>query len=219
MSPNVDLPAHLHPFPRAEDVFSRDVDLHRKHLIPLVSIDASFIDPTWSGKLHVVSPKESYDGMVGEYCSEFHTETCKSDVLGFRVSADGKYEFLADFRYFLVERGAKADSPRYLSGLLDDIIEHYDNVESEFAKTRAHFKATGYLNPNPEKQPDRKDAWISITNDFRSYNAEQLKTLAGNALRSVARTTGYSYYSSGPSRLNLYFEPVSRIAIVQLDHD
>ena len=216
---NFDLPPYLHPFPTAEDVFSRDVDLHRKHLIPLISIDASFVDPSWSGRLHVVAPKESFDGMVGEYCREFHTETCKDDVLGFRVSPDGKYEFLADFRYFLVERGIRPDSPRFLPGLLDDIIENYENVEKSFSKTRAHFEATGCLNPNPGRQPDRKDAWIAITNEFRPYNAENLKQIAGNELRLVARTTGYSYYDGGPSRLHLYFEPISRIAIIQLDHD
>ena len=214
-----EIPPHLHPFPDAEDVFSRDVDLHRKHLIPLISIDASFVDPSWSGRLHMVAPKEAYDGMVGEYCREFHSETCTDDVLGFRVSKDGKYEFLADFRYFLVERGIKSDSPGFLPGLLDGIVEHYENVEKEFSKTRAHFKSTGHLNPNPDRQPDRKDAWIAISKEFTPCNAEKLNHLAGNQLRLVARATGYSYYWGAPSRLHLYFEPVSRIAIIQLDHD
>ena len=210
---------HLHPFPDPENVFSRDVELHRKHLIPLISIDASLIDSSWSGQLHFVPPKESFDGLVGEHCPEFHTETCSYDVLGFRVDEDGKYEFLADFRYFLVERGVTPDSPRYLPGFLEELVEHYETAEENFSKTRAHFASTGNLNPNPSRQPDRSDPWGTVSKELKAYNAEKLQNIGGNELQYVCRVTAYSYYDGGPSRLHLYFEPVARIAVIQLDHD
>jgi len=49
--------------------------------------------------------------------------------LDFRLDKDGKYELLADFHYFLVERGVTPGSPSYLPGLLEEIVEHYENVD------------------------------------------------------------------------------------------
>ena len=215
-----ELADYLYPFPEPNDVFAVNVEQHRRHLVPLISLDAAQIDSSWTGRLHIVSPKESYDGMVGDYCPEFHTDWCKSDVLAFEVGDDGRYTFQANFRYFLTERGVLAESPAYLPSLLEGVREHYEHVEVEFAKTREFYLEHGVLNPNSSRQPDRKDDWISISSDFSALNVDNLEQDFGNdELRYVASVTGYSYYHGGPSCLHLYFEPIARIAVIQLDHD
>ena len=210
---------HIYPFPDASEVFSADISRHRKHLLPLLSIDASLVNGAWSGRLHMVSPKESFDGMVGEHCPEFHTELCTNDLLAFKVDDDGRYAFMTDFQYFLTERGVKDNSPAYLAGLLEEVSEYYENVEVEFKKTRENFKNSGYLNPNSSRQSDRKDAWLMIGDEPSFYNNAAPVLKNGKKLYFVCQTNGFSYYSGGPSSLKLYFEPTEKIAVVQLDHD
>lgn len=210
---------YLYPFPEPTDVFSSNVDIHRRHLLPLISFDAAHVDSTWQGKLHIVSPKESFDGMVGEYCEEYHNKWCGNDILAFKVEDDGKYSFLTDFRYFVTERGIVPDAPSYLSGFIGDVSEHYDEVEREFAKTKQFYMNRGVLNPNSSRQPDRNDSWLKFPEEPTFYNNRIPVLENAKQLRFVAQATGYSYYGGGPTSLLLYYDHVERIAVIQLDHD
>lgn len=219
---------HIHPFPDPDNVFASNVELHRKHLVPLVSIDATHFDTSWTGKLHFVYPKENYDGlvgeycyngMVGEYCPEFNNEWCKEDLLAFKVDDNGKYSFLADFRYFLTERGALDDSPGYIPALIEDLTEQYDDVEAELVRTRNFYNTNGYLNAQPSPRPRRKTPWFS-TSGSPSFNNKEIPVLPnGREPHFVAQTSAHNYLYTCFASLILYFEPVDRIAIIQLDDD
>src|SRR5262245_53501863 len=101
---------YMRPFPAPETVFAGDIARHQRHFLPLMSLDASAIEPSWKGPLHIVSVKETADGAVGEHCREFHNALCLDNQVAFSVDSDGKYTFLGDFRFFLVERGQKPGS-------------------------------------------------------------------------------------------------------------
>lgn len=58
------------PFPEPGDVFAgNDADIARaaEHLLPLLTIDLEAYDPEFAGlKVHMLSPIEPYEGLVGE---------------------------------------------------------------------------------------------------------------------------------------------------------
>jgi hypothetical protein len=211
------LQSYMRPFPESELVFASDIELHRRHFLPLMSLDASAINPAFSGLLHVVSVKETYDGAVGEHCREFHTDLCKDNQVAFGVDKDGRYTFLGDFRFFAVERGHKPGSTNYVhsQSFVDEIIEHYEQMETSFEAVRAFYWNTGRLNPNSDRQPDRKDRWLHSTQFYNNYPAPILPN--GRALQFVTRASGWSYCAHGADSVSLYFDPVDRIAVVRFD--
>jgi hypothetical protein len=206
---------HMHPFPEIDAVFVGDLRQYQRHFLPLISLNASAIDLSWTGALHIVSPKETYDGAVGEHCSEYHTNLCRNNQIAFKVDADSRYTFLADFRFFFIERGAKQGT--YASqAFLDEFLEHYENVQASFDQTKEFYQRTGYLNRNGQRQPDRKDRWLETDKLHHSptVHVPDLHLPNGNRFRFVARCTGHSYFESGADSISLYFDPIDRIAII-----
>lgn len=207
----IELQPFMHPFPDAKEVFSDNLELHQKHFLPLITIDASAINPAWPERLHVVSVKETYDGGVGEHCSAFHNDFCTDNVVSFRVDENGRYSFLADFRFFIVECDPYPDTTCSISA--EEFVEHYKTTEDSFAETKASYRKTGFLNPNPKDQPDRKDVWLQMENDA-PFGREILPiSLDGRELHFVAEATGWSYCESGPDSVFLYYDPVDRIVV------
>jgi hypothetical protein len=92
----------LRPFPDASEVFNEPIAQYAKHLHPLISIDLSVIDSSWSGWIHVVSPIEPYNGCVGEYTTSFHNDYLRENWIAFCLE-NGRYSLLGDIRYFLLE--------------------------------------------------------------------------------------------------------------------
>lgn len=89
----------IKPFPDYEDVFNKEIEEHKKHFLPLCSINLKFLYPEWDEWIHIVSVKEIYDGSVGETTRSSHTNFTKEDMIGFDV-ADGKYAFEGNWDYF-----------------------------------------------------------------------------------------------------------------------
>lgn len=100
----------IRPFPDVADVFAEPVEKYARHFLPLVSIDLALLDDAWSGPIHLVTPCEPYEGQVGEWGGEaFGNALLKPDWLAFKLSEDGKYELLGDWRYFMLEQADRAD--------------------------------------------------------------------------------------------------------------
>jgi hypothetical protein len=57
----------LKPFPDPRTVFADPVARYERRLNALVSIDLSTLSQDLSGWIHLVSPIEPYDGLVGQY--------------------------------------------------------------------------------------------------------------------------------------------------------
>jgi hypothetical protein len=102
----------LKPFPNVSDVFDEPVALHGRHLHPLVSVDLSVINSSWSGWIHLVSPIEPYSGCVGEYTTPFHNEYLQENWIAFRLK-NNRYSLLGDFRYFLLENPHNEEIEKY----------------------------------------------------------------------------------------------------------
>ena len=94
----------IRPFPDVVDVFAEPVDKHARHFLPLVTIDLALLDESWNGPIHLIAPCEPYDGRVGEWGGEeFGNALLQPDWLAFKLSDQGKYQLLGDWRYFMLE--------------------------------------------------------------------------------------------------------------------
>ena len=77
------LPAGAVAYPDAQEVFVADQQELAEHLLPLLSIDANLINPGWSGRLHLLSPIEPDEGLVGELTADcgFGSELLKLSLI------------------------------------------------------------------------------------------------------------------------------------------
>ena len=78
----------IKPFPSYEEVFYDNLEQHKKHFLPICSINLQCINPKWDEWLHIVSAKEIHEGCVGDFTQPFHTSFTKEDTLGFDVIWD-----------------------------------------------------------------------------------------------------------------------------------
>lgn len=134
----------LRPFPDAAEVFAADQQHLARHLHPLVSIDLAAVDPHGSGWLHLLSPLEPCDGLVGQYSQVEDGELLKPNWIGFQVEADGRYRLLGDARYFLLESSAE-QTPAALALSRRDLEKHYAEQEAAYAASRDYYRRNGKL--------------------------------------------------------------------------
>ena len=212
------------PFPDVEDVFDGDIDAHARHLQPLLSVDLDAIDPGWSGKIHFVTPKEPYSGLVGEHTAKFHEYYTRENWIAFRVSGD-RYTFMGDFRYFFLEDGED-----------EEMEEHYHRVEKSLGKTRSFFEKHNILNPwgqtdNPCEWFEEMGGkpgygnWSDITDfpvEMEEGNDEDGDyvwplTEDGRRFAYIGCVAGYAYRQGGANGILLFYDPVEKIALITFD--
>lgn len=128
----------LHPFPDPASVFADPVDKHAQHLHPLCSIDLSAVDAAWQGRIHMLSPIEPCDGLIGQSTTAYHGEFQRPNWLAFQLR-DGRYTLLGDWRYF--ELNAPELTPAFRAEL---DIRHADS-HAAFAQVQAHYAEHGQL--------------------------------------------------------------------------
>jgi hypothetical protein len=81
----------MKPFPSYEDVFGEPIALHKKHLLPLLSVDASVVYPDLDFWIHFVTPIEPLlEGNVGDWTGEYEDFYNNVGRIAFRF-CDGKY--------------------------------------------------------------------------------------------------------------------------------
>ena len=125
----------IKPFPSYEEVFYDQLEQHKKHFLPICSINLKCIDPEWDEWLHIVSAKEIHEGCVGELTQQFHTNFSKEDMLGFDV-IDGKYKFEADWRYFDIEQEPS-----------DQLEEAYVQNEKDYEIRKEYYERNQKIYP------------------------------------------------------------------------
>jgi hypothetical protein len=114
----------IRPFPEFEKVFGEPVELHRKHLLPLVSVNAKVINADWDFWLHFVTPIEPLlEGNIGDLTGDYHDFYNRCGQIAFRIN-NGRYTFAGDFRFFAYESGA--NSLHWRSG---EVTLHRTEVE------------------------------------------------------------------------------------------
>jgi hypothetical protein len=124
---------YLKVFPEIEEVFEKDVEIYKKWVLPLCSIDLSIINSLWSDKIYAIyfnndpyNPDPAMLASFNEYNNEY--------MISFKL-VDGKYELNTSFDYFRLTE--------------DWTHWHKQGMESyQIAKKR--FKEKGFLNPYEE---------------------------------------------------------------------
>lgn len=137
----------LRIYPPDEQVFAAPVARHRQHLMPLVSVDLSAVNPGWQGWLHVVNPYEPHDGMVGDLTGEYHHGYAQRNWLAFRVDEHNRYHWLGDWRYFLLECDLNACDGElaWRRDFQQELARHYEKTEQVYQARKAQFLANACL--------------------------------------------------------------------------
>ncbi|MED4455539.1 siderophore biosynthesis protein [Metabacillus fastidiosus] len=125
----------IKPFPSYEEVFYDEIEKHKKHFLPICSVNLKYICPEQDEWLHIVSVKEIFEGCIGEDTGPFHTAFTKEDMIGFDV-IDGKYQFEADWNYFALEQSSE-----------NDLEEAYLLNEKDYNIRKEFFLRNNYIFP------------------------------------------------------------------------
>src|SRR6218665_2269010 len=144
-------------FPEIEDVFEKDLEVYRKWVLPLCSIELRLINPEWTGKIFAVyfnnDPYNRDPAMLASF-NQYNNDY----TMSFKI-VNGKYELSTSLDYFL---------------LSDDWVEYYEDGLECYAFAKKRFKEKGILNlldenssyyteeySNPFiKNLGRKPAWL-----------------------------------------------------------
>lgn len=132
-----DISPFFRPFPEYEDVFYDDIENHKKHFLPICSVNLKFMFPDRDEWVHFISVKEIYDGQVGGNTPNFYTEYTKADLFGFDI-IDGKYKFDAPWDYFYINHNDH-------SGKFDYLQEAYDKNTNSYEVGKEYYEKYGKL--------------------------------------------------------------------------
>lgn len=226
----------LDVFPDASNVFVDPVDCYLKHLLPLVSVDLSSVDHSLSGKVHLVSPVEPTDGVIGEETRSFHTYYCRPNWIGFKLNELNKYELLGDFRFF--ERQHESDNAERTEELELQSVRFHAAYDLAIQRFRHHgslrFFATGVdETPRTELEPiidqlggfTPRGNW-QASSDFPLDDSDPTNvvplSMNGRRFQFIASATPWRYAQDdgssewmqfGADGILLFFEPVERIVL------
>lgn len=216
---------YIHPFPAPEDVFEPPVDILARHLHPLMSIDLSALDPTLTGRVHMINPLEPSDGLLAQSADEFWGPWLQPNWIGFRLTDSGKYELLADPKFFEIER---IESDPTISDKNTWTHQQYLTAQESYAALRERYIQTGNLYPSdtsPEpwraltqlggKAPFYNLYWEPVPGHAFTYSEAHSApmNLDGRLFRFVAATQGFLWREHGPDAILLWYDPVDRIVL------
>jgi hypothetical protein len=238
---------YLTVFPDAKDVFAEPVEKYAQLINPYISIDLSAVNPAWSGKIHIVSPVEPVDGLLGELTENAHNDYLKMNWLAFKLNADNKYELMGDFTFFARENTALKASYRGFKeeAYRKELTEVYADNQKHFAEAKAKYAEYGALYGDlgktlAEKQANWPESYNyldqlgggAIDQNWCSYcdginmNMDDEENVypispAGNRFYFIACVPGYHYITKGysePDSIVLFYEPIERIAWLTFDY-
>jgi hypothetical protein len=236
------LQPYLTIFPDPKDVFAEPVEKYARLINPYLSIDLSAVNPAWTGRIHLVSPVEPVDGLLGELTTNTHNDYLKMNWLAFKLNADSRYELMGDFEYFAIENSSAKESDKNLQ---IELVTHYAENKIGFAEAKAKYAKYGALygdqgNTLEEKQvlwPESYNLldqlgggacdanWCSYC-DGTNMNMDDEENVypispAGNRFYFIASVPGYHYITKGfsePDSIVLFYEPIERIAWITFDY-
>jgi|688.fasta_scaffold110937_1 hypothetical protein len=224
MIENIMTPApFIRPFPAFEDVFGEPASLHRKHFLPLVSVDISLAHPDLTGWLPIVMPVEPLlEGNVGDWTSEYFDFYNKVGQIAFHVS-EGRYTFSGDFRFFAYESGAIF---RIFSGRDDEIHADYSRRISSYERNRVGFLQHGripwseysVLDPGTDEECGPLVSQLGGEPTRGNLGAPwPPSNRQGKPLRFIAEVQGFSYCDGGTQAVLLFYDPEEQIALFRFD--
>jgi hypothetical protein len=213
----------IRPFPSFEDVFAEPLDRHRKHFLPLVSVDASVVSDDLDVWLHFVTPIEPLlEGYVGDWTEDCHDFYNSVGQFAFRV-CDGKYAFHGDFRYFAYESGTIFKGfPNSEEEIHDDYrlrIASYEAVRQGFQKyERIPWSAASPFDP---ARGICGPLVTQLGGEPVLGNWEHAGlpvNHAGKPFRYIGEVQGFSYCDGGIQALLLFYDPDEKVALFRSDY-
>jgi hypothetical protein len=212
---------YLKPFPAFEDVFAEPLTLHRKHFLPLISVDASVVYPELDFWLHFVTPIEPLLELdVGYFTEEHHDFYNIQGQFAFNV-ANGKYAFAGDFRYLAYESGAIF---RAFPGKDDEIHADYQSRISSYEESRRGFQQHGRLpwcadSPYDPARGSCGPLVSQLGGDpvLGNWPAVPVNR-SGKPFRYIGEVQGFSYCAGGIQAILLFYDPDERIALFRTDY-
>ena len=233
--------AHIRPFPDPGDVFVSEQIGLAEYMHPLVSIDLAIVNPEWSGFVHIVSPIEPAEGLIGDGTERFHNEYLNENCIVFKVE-NGKYSFMGDKRYFL-KAWDRSQVPSDQIARYNELSEHYDVEERSYRHGLSLYRKTGNVhrldadgnfvfgNREPEPLLEKLGGYAEIYNFHVGIDIEAEYgrnptghgdyvvpySKAGRPYRHVASVPGYFYRNRGADSIVLFYEPVEKLALTTFD--
>jgi hypothetical protein len=228
---------YLKPFPATEDVFGEPLQLHRKHFLPLVSVNPAVVQPDLDLWLHFVIPVEPLLELdVGYFTQEYHDYYNQMGQVAFRLE-EGRYSFTGDFNYFAYESGAIFKA---FPGRDNEIHEDYHRRRTTHAAAAQRFQQTGrlyqpYFDRDDSAEIDRKAkgrsglsfaesyspfvVQLGGSTDGGNFGSELPGTKSKRPFRFIGELYGFSYCEGAATWVFLYYEPEEKIALIRLDYD
>ena len=228
------LPVGMVAFPHRESVFVPDQVGLGDHLLPLFTIDLHTVNPDWAGDLHMLSPMEPYEGLVGDLTEGLgiHTPMLLTNWIGFTIEK-GRYRLCGDSRFFYLHE-ANADLPEVFPGVREELLHHYENQHKAYAKAKEHFLKTQVLvdttadAATPVPFVDRLGGALNDNANWVQLSAFPLEagqrpgtihpvSPAGNQFQHVASVPGWRYSCAGADMIILFYEPVEGLVLFTFD--
>jgi hypothetical protein len=226
----------LKVYPAAEQVFAEPVERYARHIFPLVSIDLSTVNPSWSGWIHLVNTVEPEDEIVGKATHPFHNYYLRENWVAFHLTDEDRYELLGDLRYFYLENPPDT-LPEAYGGHRQELEEHYARQHAVFAEARARFAEHGvfysqnkvkYNRDLSQEKPSTlltqlgggvgNGEWTYGSDPFPLDESDENNvrplTPDGTPFHFIAKTSAYDYCEWGADEIYLFFEPESRVALL-----
>jgi hypothetical protein len=239
---------YLTIFPDAKEVFAEPIEKYARLINPYISIDLSAVNSAWSGRIHLVSPVEPVDGLLGELTTDVHNDFLKTNWLAFKLNVENRYELLGDFAFFARENN-QLKSPYEgfeKEAYLKTLDECYADNQKHFAQAKAKYLKFGALfgddggDTLAKKQEYYGEAynlvdqlggnvgdanWTSYCDgiDMSMEDDENIYPVSpsGNRFYFIAGVPGYHYITKGysePDWIVLFYEPIERIAWLTFDY-
>lgn len=231
------LEPYLQVYPLDEQVFAEPVARYARHILPLVSIDLSVVNPSWQGWIHLVNTVESEDEIVGKATQPFHNYYLRENWIAFHLNDESRYELCGDFRYFYLEN-PPGSLPESYQGHRQELEEHYARQHATFAQAKARFAQHGvfisqnWVKYHPNHDPSQEKPSTLITQlgggveagewsygfpfplDESDENNVRPITPDGTPFHFVASATAWDFCGWGADEIYLFFEPQSRVALL-----
>ncbi|MCI0641024.1 MAG: hypothetical protein L0Y72_17045 [Gemmataceae bacterium] len=208
---------YLKPFPAFDDVFAEPMDLHRKHFLPLISVDASVVHRDLDFWLHFVTPIEPLLELdVGYFTKEHHDFYNIEGQFAFRFS-EGKYAFAGYFNYFAYESGAIFGA---FPNQEEEIRADYRTRVSSYEESRRGFLRHGRIPSCAESPYDpARDSCGPLISQLGGEpvlaNWQQVVPVnrSGKPFRYIGEVQGFSYCAGGIQAILLFYDPEEQIAL------
>ena len=229
---------YLTILPENDQVFAASDMFLAKYMLPLFSVDLSYINPEWQGKIHLLNPTEPCDGSIGMYTEAFHNEFANENWFILQLDENNHYQWLADKHYFILE---DENHPEYYENLnySQAMLADHEQLKQDFKKNNVVISRmnAGYPDAEPSVLVNflGGDAYygnwchpieehlqleeFEIFNPEEDYNEAYKKIFDQNGLRYyfIASATGYEYSKHGADDILMFYQPETKRVLFTFD--